>query len=45
MSETIEEILETTPPAEEIDKKEVIKRLYIGFANKSKLENLRFFVI
>ena len=45
MSEIIEEILEEFPPVEEADKQDVIKRLYVGFANKSKLEHLRFFVI
>lgn len=27
------------------EKREVLKRLFVGFSNKSKLETLRFFVI
>lgn len=27
------------------DKQETLKRLYIGFSNKTKLESLRFFII
>lgn len=26
-------------------KEEILKRLYVGFANKQKLETLRFFII